>query len=234
MLGFILNFIPYIGALMIEAALFLVGVVTFPTLTQALIAPLLFLAFTTLEGHFITPSIIGHRLTLNPLTVFLSLVFWTWLWGPVGAFLAVPLLIMGLVAINHMFPRRWPEDRRPSAGASQGALDTGDAAARSLDGFHSLRSGSSSTFVRDNPAWAPPVVFALAFGESLAFISLLIPAWGALVAIGALIGAGGMSFWPVWVAASLGAGFGDWVSYWIGQKLEHSVRASGRCRGIRT
>ena len=90
-LGFILNFIPYIGALIMEAALFLVGLVTFPALTHALAAPLLYAAFATLEGHFITPSIVGRRLTLNPLTVFLSLVFWTWLWGPVGAFLAVPL-----------------------------------------------------------------------------------------------------------------------------------------------
>jgi predicted PurR-regulated permease PerM len=103
-LGFILNFIPYIGALIMEAALFLVGLVTFPTLTQALAAPLLVVVFATLEGHFITPSIVGRRLTLNPLTVFLSLVFWTWLWGPVGAFLAVPLLIMGLVAVSHLFP----------------------------------------------------------------------------------------------------------------------------------
>jgi predicted PurR-regulated permease PerM len=108
-LGFILNFIPYIGALIMEAALFLVGLVTFPTLTQALIAPLLFLALATLEGHFITPSIIGHRLTLNPLTVFLSLAFWTWLWGPVGAFLAVPLLIVGLVVADHLFPEEEPE-----------------------------------------------------------------------------------------------------------------------------
>jgi predicted PurR-regulated permease PerM len=103
-LAFILNFLPYIGALLMEAALFLVGLVTFPSLTHALAAPLLFLIFATLEGHFITPSIIGRRLTLNPLTVFLSLVFWSWLWGPVGAFLAVPLLIMGLVAVNHLFP----------------------------------------------------------------------------------------------------------------------------------
>ena len=78
-------------------------------------------------------------------------------------------------------------------------------------------------FVRDNAAWAPPIVFALAFGESLAFISLLIPAWGALVAIGALIGPSGVNFWPVWVAAALGAAFGDWLSYWIGLKLEYSV-----------
>jgi predicted PurR-regulated permease PerM len=108
-LGFILNFIPYIGALIMEAALFMVGLVAFPTLSHALIAPLLFLALATLEGHFITPSIIGHRLTLNPLTVFLSLVFWTWLWGPVGAFLAVPLLIVGLVVIDHLFPDDEPE-----------------------------------------------------------------------------------------------------------------------------
>jgi membrane protein DedA with SNARE-associated domain len=78
-------------------------------------------------------------------------------------------------------------------------------------------------FVRDNAAWAPPIVFALAFGESLAFISLLIPAWGALVAIGALIGPSGVHFMPVWIAGALGAAFGDWLSYWIGQKLEYSV-----------
>jgi predicted PurR-regulated permease PerM len=107
-LAFILNFIPYIGALMMEAALFLVGLVTFATLAHALLAPLMFLALATLEGHFLTPSIIGRRLTLNPLTVFLSLVFWTWLWGPVGAFLAVPLLIMALVVIDHLFPEDEP------------------------------------------------------------------------------------------------------------------------------
>jgi membrane protein DedA with SNARE-associated domain len=78
-------------------------------------------------------------------------------------------------------------------------------------------------FVRDNAAWAPPIVFALAFGESLAFISLLIPAWGALVAIGALLGPSGINFWPVWLAGALGAALGDWLSYWVGVKLEYSV-----------
>jgi membrane protein DedA with SNARE-associated domain len=78
-------------------------------------------------------------------------------------------------------------------------------------------------FVRTNEGWAAPVVFALAFGESLSFVSLLIPAWGALVAIGALIGPSGINFWPVWIAGSLGAAFGDWISYWIGLKLEYTV-----------
>lgn len=78
-------------------------------------------------------------------------------------------------------------------------------------------------FVRDHEAWAAPIVFALAFGESLAFISLLIPAWAALVGIGALIASGGLSLWPVLVAGALGAALGDWLSYWIGAKLGPSA-----------
>ena len=78
-------------------------------------------------------------------------------------------------------------------------------------------------FVRDHAVWAPPIVFGLAFAESLAFISLLVPAWGALVAIGALIGASGISFWPVWLAGGLGAALGDWVSYWFGYRYKERV-----------
>jgi membrane protein DedA with SNARE-associated domain len=79
-------------------------------------------------------------------------------------------------------------------------------------------------FVRMHQAWAAPIVFLLAFGESLAFISLLLPAWAALVGMGALISAGEINFWPVWIAASIGAALGDWLSYWIGRKLEHTVQ----------
>jgi membrane protein DedA with SNARE-associated domain len=79
-------------------------------------------------------------------------------------------------------------------------------------------------FVKAHREWAPVVVFLLAFGESLAFISLLLPAWAALLGIGALIAAGGLSFWPIWIAASLGAALGDWLSYWIGKKLEYAVQ----------
>ena len=57
-------------------------------------------------------------------------------------------------------------------------------------------------FVRAHEAWAAPIVFALAFGESLAFLSLLIPAWGALVAMGALIEAGDLAFLPIWIGGS--------------------------------
>jgi membrane protein DedA with SNARE-associated domain len=78
-------------------------------------------------------------------------------------------------------------------------------------------------FVRANQAWAAPIVFALAFGESLAFISLVLPAWAALVGIGALSVASGLNLWPIWIAASIGAALGDWLSYWIGLKLERAV-----------
>ncbi|MGO3931888.1 DedA family protein [Rhodopseudomonas pseudopalustris] len=78
-------------------------------------------------------------------------------------------------------------------------------------------------FVREHQAWAAPVVMALAFGESLAFISLVVPAWGALVAIGALIGVSGISFWPVWLAGAAGAALGDWLSYWFGYRYKDNV-----------
>ena len=79
-------------------------------------------------------------------------------------------------------------------------------------------------FAREHQVWAAPIVFALAFMESLAFISLLVPAWGALVLIGTLIAAGDLNFWPIWVAGSVGAALGDWLSYWVGCRLEYTVQ----------
>lgn len=79
-------------------------------------------------------------------------------------------------------------------------------------------------FVREHQAWAAPTVFLLAFGESLAFLSLMVPGWAALVGIGALIGASGIEFWPIWLAGAFGAALGDWVSYWIGFRFKDKVR----------
>ena len=78
-------------------------------------------------------------------------------------------------------------------------------------------------FVRAHQAWAAPLAFALAFGESLAFLSLLIPAWAVLIGIGALIGAGNLNFWPIWIAAALGAALGDWLSYWLGIRIGRPI-----------
>ncbi len=103
-LAAILNFLPYVGPGMMALVLLGVGMVTFDSLSHALAAPAAFIALTTIEGHFITPAVMGRKLTLNPMMVFLSLAFWTWLWGPMGAFLAVPLSIIALVTMNHLFP----------------------------------------------------------------------------------------------------------------------------------
>lgn len=84
---------------------------------------------------------------------------------------------------------------------------------------------STIDFVRDHEMWAAPIVFALSFGESLAFISLIIPAWSALIGIGALVGMTGIEFAPIWIAAALGAALGDWLSYWFGVTFKETVGA---------
>jgi len=100
----VLNFIPYIGAACMTVILLGVGLVTFPSLGYALVPPAAFVAVATIEGQFITPTVLGRRLTLNPLVVLLAIAFWAWLWGPMGAFLAVPLTVVFLVTMTHLFP----------------------------------------------------------------------------------------------------------------------------------
>jgi membrane protein DedA with SNARE-associated domain len=79
-------------------------------------------------------------------------------------------------------------------------------------------------FIREHRAWMAPIVFILAFGESLAFLSLILPFWGMLVALGALVGGGYSSeFWTLLVAAAIGAALGDWLSYWLGYHYQAQI-----------
>lgn len=104
-----LNFIPIIGPVAMFVILAVVGLVAFPTLGGGLAAAIAFGGITFLEGHFVTPTIIGRRLALNALAVFVALAFWTWLWGPMGAFLSSPLLIVGLILKEHLLPENSPQ-----------------------------------------------------------------------------------------------------------------------------
>jgi predicted PurR-regulated permease PerM len=104
-----LNYLPIIGPVATFVVLTAVGIVAFPTITAGLVAPLAFIGITFLEGHFVTPTIIGRRLSLNALAVLLALAFWTWLWGPVGGFLSSPLLIVGLILKEHLAPVDTPQ-----------------------------------------------------------------------------------------------------------------------------
>jgi predicted PurR-regulated permease PerM len=105
----IFNYVPYVGAACTTVILFGVALVTFPSLGYALLPPAAFVAAATVEGQFITPTLLGRHLTLNPLAVLLALAFWSWLWGPLGTFLAVPLSMTGLIVLHHLFP---PDESR--------------------------------------------------------------------------------------------------------------------------
>jgi predicted PurR-regulated permease PerM len=104
-----LNFFPIIGPVAMFVILTVVGVIAFPTLGAGLIAAMAFVGLTFVEGHFVTPTIIGRRLELNALAVFITLAFWTWLWGPMGGFLSSPLLIVALILKEHLFPMEAPQ-----------------------------------------------------------------------------------------------------------------------------
>lgn len=104
-LAFLMNYIPYLGAAVVILLLFGVGVMVFEQLAYALIAPAFYLIVGTIEGQFVTPGIVGLRLALSPLLVFLAVAFWTWFWGPFGALLAVPLLIIGTIALSYAYPK---------------------------------------------------------------------------------------------------------------------------------
>lgn len=96
------NFAPYVGALATAAVLTIVGITTFDTLTAALKVPLAFLVLTIVEGQLLTPAVLGHRLSVHPLVVFLAIIFWGWLWGVAGALMAVPIITSLKVVADHV------------------------------------------------------------------------------------------------------------------------------------
>jgi predicted PurR-regulated permease PerM len=93
MLVALLNFVPYFGPAAGIILLAAVGLLTFDTLWQAVLPPAWYLLLHLLEANLITPVLLGRRFTLNPVVVFVSLIFWTWLWGVSGALLSVPILV---------------------------------------------------------------------------------------------------------------------------------------------
>jgi predicted PurR-regulated permease PerM len=97
----ILNFIPYLGALAGVAMISIVSLLSFSTLGQAAIPPVLYLICHIAEGQFLTPIIVGRRLELNSVAILITLAIWGWLWGIVGAVIAVPLLVCIKVFCDH-------------------------------------------------------------------------------------------------------------------------------------
>ncbi len=88
----ILNFVPYVGAITSFVILAMVGLQTLDSLVMALAAPAILLLLVVIVAQVITPAVLGRRLLLNPVAIFVSIMLWGWLWGILGVLLAVPLL----------------------------------------------------------------------------------------------------------------------------------------------
>ncbi|HSK77036.1 MAG TPA: AI-2E family transporter [Thermoanaerobaculia bacterium] len=103
-LAMLTNYIPYLGAIVMIGILAMVGFLTFDDLGQALLVPGSFVALNILESYVLTPLVLGRRLTLNPVVIFLGLTFWGWLWGITGAILAVPIMVVLKIFCDHSEP----------------------------------------------------------------------------------------------------------------------------------
>ena len=119
-----LEFVPYLGALTAVVVFTVAGLSAFPDITHALLIPGSFLLISVLQANLATPLLQGHRLTLNPVAIFIGIAFFFWIWGVPGAFLAVPLLatfkifcdhIVSLAAIGEFLGQRDEDERRVTA-----------------------------------------------------------------------------------------------------------------------
>jgi predicted PurR-regulated permease PerM len=103
MAGF-LNFIPYLGAIVGISVVGLVALTTFENLGHCFLVPASYFVINALEGNFVTPMMLGRRLALNPVVIFISLIFWSWLWGIPGALIAVPITAVFKIICDHIEP----------------------------------------------------------------------------------------------------------------------------------
>ncbi len=98
------NFVGCIGPAILVAILFMVGLAEFDSLTGSLVPVLIYLGINMLEAQFATPFVIGRAMTLNPFVVVLALIFWIWLWGPLGGFIAIPAVLVAYSVIRNIVP----------------------------------------------------------------------------------------------------------------------------------
>jgi predicted PurR-regulated permease PerM len=101
-LGFLLNYVPYIGAIIGVSVATAVGFVTLDETQQAFVAGGVYLALTSIEGQFVTPYFVGRSLRLNTVVVFLSVTLFAWLWSVVGMLVATPLLVTVRTFCEHI------------------------------------------------------------------------------------------------------------------------------------
>jgi predicted PurR-regulated permease PerM len=102
MVAALFNFVPYVGALATFAILSLAAYVTFDDAVKALLAGGLFFVVNGIEGYFVTPNVLGRRMSMNPVAIFIALIFFGWAWGVYGLLLAVPILAATKLVCDHI------------------------------------------------------------------------------------------------------------------------------------
>jgi len=124
----VLEFIPYLGALAIVVLLGIAALTTFDNVGHALLVPASFLLVNLIQSNVVSPLLLGKRLALNPVALFIGLAFWFWIWGIAGAFIAVPLLatfkifcdhIESLASVGEFLGQRDEHERRATVRAAQ-------------------------------------------------------------------------------------------------------------------
>jgi len=100
----VLNYLVYVGPAMLMLLLLFAGVAAFDG-AMILLPAAAFIVLNTIEGQVLTPALVGKHLEVNPLLIFLALVFGLWLWGPIGGIVAIPLLLW-VLALNDALDSR--------------------------------------------------------------------------------------------------------------------------------
>lgn len=100
--AFVSSFIPYLGVTAMTIALLCAGLMTHDALLLALAPAAAFFMLHLVMENLVTPAILGRRLEINPFLIFLAIIFWTWMWGAVGAMLALPLCLIAMTIFNEV------------------------------------------------------------------------------------------------------------------------------------
>jgi len=101
-LAALLNFLPYVGPLLMMALLALFGLGSADSPLVGLIPAAAYMGLHTVESNFVTPAVLGARFTMNPVMILLALSYFTWIWGVTGALLSVPILLSLTALVDHL------------------------------------------------------------------------------------------------------------------------------------
>ncbi len=114
----LLNYIPYVGPAINLGIIALVSLLTFDTISQVLMPPMIILGLNLIEGQFIQPMTVGKVFTINPVMVFGAIIIWGWLWGTAGVLMAVPILMVVAITLEQIRKFRREEIDEPADEAS--------------------------------------------------------------------------------------------------------------------